>query len=75
MQAGYELLALVLGVVVANEFIRFGFKQMIGTRYDRLNGIKKDIDEIKKDVHDIKKIMLKWSMEGKMNPSDMHDVL
>lgn len=75
MNVGYEVLTLVVGVIIANELMRFGFKQLIGRRYDRLNHLDEEIDEIKRDVKTIKQLLLRLAMDGKLTKEDVKDLI
>ena len=77
--SGYEVLALVLGSLIAREVMALGIKAIAGGKPGlseyRVTELDKELKEMQGDVRAIKRLLLQIAIKLKIDERDMRDLM
>lgn len=78
--SGYEVLALVLGSLIAREIMAVGLKAIANSREDKVMALRmeeaeKQIEELRKDIKDIKRMVVKIAVRLNVDSDELNDFI
>jgi len=78
--SGYEVLALVLGSLIAREIMAAGLKAIANSREDKVMALRmeeaeKQIEELRKDIKDIKRMVVKIAVRLNVDSDELNDFI